>query len=92
MTDKTSFKYSIKFNQSLSNGMIAFEGYMAFDDMADYDTNKNLLWQKLQEQDKLFRDNGFRTACEIPNNMDKLATKNAQAKLGKVDEKDKIKK
>ncbi len=87
MTEKTGYKFYIGVDQSVSNGMIKFSGAMYFDDFDDYENIKDKLWEKIHEQDELFRNNGFRTACEIPNNMDKLATKNAQAKLGKDQEK-----
>jgi hypothetical protein len=71
MSEKTGFKYSIKFNQSLTSGTIAFEGYFAFDHPTEFDTGK--LLGMLQEQETAFANAGYKIASSIPNNMKQLS-------------------
>jgi hypothetical protein len=77
MTDQTSqktgYKYSIKFNQSLTSGTIAFEGYYAFDQVGDYD--KKTLLELLKNTEKVFQDEGYKVASIVPNNLKQLANK-----------------
>ena len=96
MTDKTGYKFSIKANQSLSNGMIAFEGYFAFDTFDEFLTNKDLLTKMFQETQAQFEKEGFKCSSIIPNNMKDLANskskgaealKNEAAKNGDKDKK-----
>ena len=54
--EKTGYKYSIKFNQSLTIGTIAFEEYFAFDLLSEYD--KQALLLLLQKTEKVFQDAG----------------------------------
>lgn len=54
--EKTGYKYSINFNQSLTIGTIAFEGYFAFDLLSEYD--KQALLLLLQNTEKVFQDAG----------------------------------
>ena len=75
MTDnqKTGYKYSIKFNQSLTSGTIAFEGYFAFDEFHEFDTKPNPLLPMLQSIEKDFMDAGYKVASIVPNNLKQLA-------------------
>jgi hypothetical protein len=73
MTEKTGFKYSIKFNQSLSSGVVAFEGHYQFDESSDIELthNKEFLVNQLKEQQRIFRLAGFKVASDIPEKMPK---------------------
>jgi len=71
MTEKTGYKYSVKFNQSLTSGTIAFEGYYAFDEIEDYD--KETLLGLLVTTEKVFQDAGYKVASIVPNNLKQLA-------------------
>jgi hypothetical protein len=71
MTEKTGFKYSIKFSQSLTSGTIAFEGFYAFDEIKDYD--KETLLRLLVSTEKVFQDAGYKVASIVPNNLKQLA-------------------
>ncbi len=74
MTEKTGYKYSIKFNQSLTSGTIAFEGYYAFDDfVTDYDPER--LLTMLKNTETVFQAAGYKVASIIPNNMRDLENK-----------------
>jgi hypothetical protein len=73
MTEKTGYKYSIKFNQSLTSGTIAFEGYYAFDNPSEFD--KGILLGLLIAQEKAFQDKGYKVASIIPNNLKQLVKK-----------------
>ena len=70
MTEKVSYKYSIKFNQSLTSGTIAFEGYYAFDEHEKY--NPHILLTFLKETENTFKDAGYKVASTIPNNLKQL--------------------
>ena len=70
---KTGYKYSIKFNQSLTSGTLGFEGYYAFD---EYDSfNPHILLEMLKEQEKVFTEAGYKVASIVPNNLKQLANK-----------------
>ena len=76
MTEKAGYKYSIKFNQSLTSGTIAFEGYFAFDLLNEYD--KQALLILLQNTEKVFQDAGYKVASIVPNNLKQLANTNTK--------------
>jgi len=59
------FKYSIKFSQSVSSGVIAFSGEYNFDSPDEYTKNTNHLYLMLKDQEKIFKDNGYRVAFDI---------------------------
>ena len=63
MTEKIGYKYSIKFNQSLTSGTIAFEGYYAFDEAKDFE--KKVLVELMKAQEKAFQDEGYKIASKI---------------------------
>jgi hypothetical protein len=67
MTEKTGLQILIKFNQSLTSGTIAIEGYYAFDEMEDYD--KESLLVLLVTTEKVFLDAGYKVASIVPNNL-----------------------
>lgn len=72
MTEKVSYKYSIKFSQSLTSGTIAFEAYHAFDLLSEYD--KNALLLLLQNTEEVFQKAGYKVASIVPNNLKQLPT------------------
>ena len=74
MTEKTGCKYSVKFNQSLTSGTIAFEGYYAFDHLGEYEPS--VLVTLLHNTEKLFQDAGYKVASIVPNNLKQLANGN----------------
>lgn len=78
MTEKTGYKYSIKFNQSLTSGTIAFEGYFAFDSPIDFDPT--VLVSMLKEQESAFQNEGYKVASAVPNNMKQLPNGGAEKK------------
>jgi hypothetical protein len=69
MTEKTGYKFSAKFNQSLTSGTIAFEGYFGFDSFEEYLLNKDVLLRILKEQEEIFTKEGYKVASIIPNNL-----------------------
>lgn len=89
MTEKTGYKFSIKANQSLSNGMIAFEGYFAFDTFDEFNINKDLLVKMFKTQQEEFEREGFKCSSIIPNNMKELANSKSQGAKALVNEKEK---
>ena len=82
-TEKTGYKYSIKFNQSLTAGTIAFEGFFAFDDPEQFDQQNGILLTMLQVQEEIFRSQGYKVASSIPNNMRDLANRKTELQLAK---------
>ena len=81
MTEKVSYKYSIKFSQSLTAGTIAFEGYYAFDDKDEYDPM--VLLKMLEDTEDAFAKEGYKVASIIPNNMRDLANRKSELQLAK---------
>ena len=77
MTEKTGYKYSIKFNQRLTSGTIAFEGYYAFD---EFPQQLNLLVEMLKSTEKVFAEEGYKIASSIPNNLQKLSNAKSDKK------------
>ena len=75
MTEKTGYKYSIKFNQSLTSGTIAFEGYYAFDTVDEGLIDNHPLLHILKNIEKQFQEAGYKVASIIPNNMKDLENK-----------------
>ncbi len=72
---KTGYKYSIKFNQSLTSGTLAFEGYFGFDDPQEFEEQSAKLLTMLQKTEEVFTTAGYKVASIIPNNMRELANK-----------------
>ena len=72
-SEKT-WKYSIKFSQSLTSGIIAFHGEFNFDKLiADFDPT--VLRDLIKIQEQAFKDAGYSVASIIPNNLKDLADK-----------------
>ena len=71
MSEKTGYKYSIKFNQSLTSGTFAFEGYLGFDHPSEFDAT--ILVNMLKEQESAFQAEGYKVASIIPNNLKQLS-------------------
>jgi len=57
------FKYSIKFSQSVSSGVIAFSGEFNFSDETEYDARKFLAMLAVTES--IFREEGYKVASDI---------------------------
>jgi len=72
LSDK-GFKYSVKFSQSLTTGTIGFEGYLAFDDVNDFD--KTLLVTMLENIEGEFHKRGYKVASIEPTNSEKISAK-----------------
>lgn len=67
--NKTSYKYRIGFSQSLSTGIIAFEGNVNFDDYdhLDEDTPNPVthLESMLEDAETVFKARSYRVASDI---------------------------
>ena len=75
VVQKTSFRYSIKFTQSVTSGMIAFHGDLNFDSLPEFDGS--ILVDLMKIQETAFTDAGYKCASTIPEDMmKKLAEKN----------------
>ena len=81
--EKTGYKYSIKFSQSLTSGTIAFEGYFAFDEPGDFEREAGILMTMLQIQEDIFTKEGYKVASTIPNNMRDLANRRTELQLAR---------
>lgn len=73
MTEKTGFKYTVKFSQSLTTGTIGFEGSYNFDDPKEFENpkNKQYLVGLLEAIEETFEKKGFKIASITPTNMEK---------------------
>jgi len=63
--DKTGYRYRIGFSQSLSTGIIAFEGVIQFDTPNEYNNFPAQLTALIQQAEYKFRENGYRVASDI---------------------------
>ena len=73
MSEKTGYKYSVKFSQSLTTGTIGFEGYQAFDDINEFD--KTMLPTLLENIEAEFSKRGYKIASITPTNAEKVSKK-----------------
>lgn len=72
---KTGFKYSVKFSQSLTTGTLGFEGFYAFSELENFD--ENILVEALKRQEDAFRKDGIhKVATYDPTNSEKTSKKN----------------
>ena len=72
MTEKTGFKYSIGFGQSMTSGVLAFHGEYHFDDPTEFNLQNAKLLTMLKNQEEVFTNAGYKVASIIPNNMKQL--------------------
>jgi hypothetical protein len=65
--DKTAYRYRVGFNQSLSTGIIAFEGVIQFDESeAKFRDAYNVhLCTLLKDAEIAFKEFGYRVASDI---------------------------
>lgn len=65
--NKTGYRYSISFSQSLSSGVIAFSGTVQFDEDKDGNVPNyhEELFALLQDTEEQFKNNGYRVASDI---------------------------
>ena len=67
--NKTSYKYQIGFHQSVTTGIIGFEGNVNFDDYdnLDEDTPNPVthLESMLEDAENVFKGRGYRVASQI---------------------------
>ena len=77
MTEKTGYKYSIGFGQSMTSGVLAFHADYSFDGDDGLDTK--FLVEMLQKQEKAFADAGYKVASIIPNNLKDLPNSKKEA-------------
>ena len=73
MTEKTGYKYTVKFSQSLTTGTIGFEGSYSFDDPKDIENpiHKQYLVTLLEEIETTFDKKGYKIATFVPTNAEK---------------------
>lgn len=76
MSEKTGYKYSVKFSQSLTTGTIGFEGYQAFDDINEFD--KTMLATLLENVEAEFSKRGYKIASINPTNSEKVIKSGTQ--------------
>lgn len=76
-TGKTSYKFSVKANQSLTTGTIGFEGYLASDKPITDDDALNLL-RGIERCEEKFEAAGYLVAKTSPTSIKKPSGNNGK--------------
>ena len=75
--NRTGYKYRIGFHQSLTTGVIGFEGNVNYDNAGDTEEHNDYLVNMLKNTEYIFREQGYRVASDIEPKPEKV--KNGQS-------------